>query len=484
MKKKKNFLRNAIILLFCLLMVISPLLILLPQAQGSYSARLATNAYQLGNDLEVTTIRLEMPEIPEGLSQFTLELHYDPAVFNRGSINTGAIYPSLGTKTNDSSGTITITYQGDPITSAGIGMSFELQLKANAPSGTTTVRGEFTEAKSGDTDISVSLTPVDITVKNQAPSANADATLSSLSLDGYSLSPNFSATTYNYTCSVPYEVSLIPVSAVQYSCAFDSTAVSVSVPDVLQVGENTITVHTTAQAGNTATYTITVTRLEQDYGLSQNNYLSSLTVGGTQVELSKDKTSYTVAFEKIPTDLQIQAVAEDENATVDVKKPSNNTVRIFVTAENKEIREYIIHLLETANEDAPQGSLQLLSITGAFDLPLQENVYNYTLVVPYEVTFLEIQGVPSREEDTVEITGGDALQVGENTVYITVTTPEEQTTQYTLQVTRLAEGESLTGQGDDGGSAPLWIRIVTYCMVLLAGVAIGGVVGFFVKIKF
>ena len=482
MKKKKNIMRNALIILFCVLLVLSPLMILLPQAQGSYSARLTTHSKQVANANEVVTVTLEMPEIPEGLTEFELVIHYDPNVFSRKTVNMEGIYSSLTNNNNDANGTITIDYKGDPVSEAGIGMSFSLTLKGNAPNGATSITGEFSNVKSSNGSVDLSLTPLSININQYTP-ANTDASLSSLSVEGYNLTPIFAASTYTYYCTVPYQVSLIPASSVKYACAYDSTSVSVSTPDVLQVGENTITVRTTAEAGNTATYTIVVTRQDRNNGLSQNNYLSSLTVGGTSVELSKDKTIYNVTFDQIPNNLQIDAQAEDEKATVDVKKPSNNTVRIFVTAENKETREYVVHLLETNSEDAPQGSLQLLSITGVFDLPLQENVYEYKLVVPYEVTSLDIQGLPSQEEDEVTVSGGDALQVGENTIYIIVTTPEAQTTQYTIEVTRLAEGVSLSDYNGDSG-APLWLKIVTYCMVLLAGVAIGAVVGFFVKIKF
>ncbi|MBQ9854067.1 MAG: cadherin-like beta sandwich domain-containing protein, partial [Bacilli bacterium] len=60
----------------------------------------------------------------------------------------------------------------------------------------------------------------------------------------------------------------------------------------------------------------------------------------------------------------------------------------------------------------------------------------YTAIVPNSVTSLEIEAVANDRGSKIKITGHDNLQVGENEVIITVTTPESISRDYIIKVTR------------------------------------------------
>lgn len=84
--------------------------------------------------------------------------------------------------------------------------------------------------------------------------------LKSLKINGYALNETFKANTLEYTANIPYEIEVITVQA----AAEDSDAkVKVSGNKDLKVGENTVTVTVSDNAGNTKTYKIVVTRDEE-----------------------------------------------------------------------------------------------------------------------------------------------------------------------------------------------------------------------------
>src|SRR5574344_2199823 len=85
--------------------------------------------------------------------------------------------------------------------------------------------------------------------------------LSGLSIDGYELSPSFSADTTEYTAEIKAETESIHINASKA----DSTASVTGAGDIaVSDGPNTIKIDVTAQNGNVKTYTITATVLELD----------------------------------------------------------------------------------------------------------------------------------------------------------------------------------------------------------------------------
>lgn len=98
-------------------------------------------------------------------------------------------------------------------------------------------------------------------LKVMDPALSGNANLSALTVSSGTLSPKFSASKTSYSVNVPNSVTRFTV----YATAADSGA-NVNVPATtnLKIGKNTINVLVTAPNGTQKTYTITVTRSEEE----------------------------------------------------------------------------------------------------------------------------------------------------------------------------------------------------------------------------
>ena len=150
-----------------------------------------------------------------------------------------------------SSGDLTAT-----VTGLDVGTQYDVQMRAFNASG----EGPWSPTRMGTTALS------------------DDATLSALTLSGARLTSAFKSGTTSYTASVGYTVARITVASttsnvnatVEFLDGDDNTLSTADTVQVdLSVGENTIKVEVTAQDGvATETYTITVTRTEEDLSLT------------------------------------------------------------------------------------------------------------------------------------------------------------------------------------------------------------------------
>lgn len=87
------------------------------------------------------------------------------------------------------------------------------------------------------------------------------------------------------------------------------------------------------------------------YNGESNNYLSSLSVNGYEIEPSfcKTNSTYFITVDDSVTTLEINATTEDENATISIYgnedlQDGENKVLISVTAENGNVRTYRIYV--------------------------------------------------------------------------------------------------------------------------------------------
>jgi len=104
-------------------------------------------------------------------------------------------------------------------------------------------------------------------VDKPADSGNPNATLKSLAVSGYSLTPSFHNATKNYSLIVPQGTDSISISA---EAASGSASVSGAGKVSLKVGTNTVKVTVTAQNGGAETYVLTVVREGESSGTPAN----------------------------------------------------------------------------------------------------------------------------------------------------------------------------------------------------------------------
>ena len=179
------------------------------------------------------------------------------------------------------------------------------------------------------------------------PSGNAN--LSGLSCGSYALSPSFSAGTTEYSVTVPYDVSRLPLD---YSAADGGANVSVS-GNQLSVGVNTVVLTVTAANGATRRYTISVTRQPDPTAtLSSDADLADLTPseGKLTPAFAPNITEYAVYVPYETTKLSLSATAKDSKA-LGVTQPDaalkqgDNVLTVTCTAEDGTTRDYTVHVV-------------------------------------------------------------------------------------------------------------------------------------------
>lgn len=213
---------------------------------------------------------------------------------------------------------------------------------------------------------------------------------------------------------------------------------------------------------------------------SGNNYLQSITlnVGNLVPEFYRETFEYTI--ENIPEDvmeMEISAVAEDERASISGLGPvtleeGENRLQISVTAENGNVREYVlvVNKKETIKEsDLRLSELEISKINrnGEFstlEIPFDKENFEYTVNVEEDIEDLDVKPTVEKEGIIVETTGDKNLQVGENNVTITLTSQDDETikTTYVIKVNREAAVETLSQVVKMNET---W-KVVTICILL------------------
>lgn len=188
------------------------------------------------------------------------------------------------------------------------------------------------------------------TTNSKVKSENAN--LNSLVLEGTDLAPEFKATTLEYTAIVGLDVENIKVVA---KTEDSEATVAVKGNKDLEEGENTITIVVEAEAGNTKTYTIKVTKtLDEE---KMNARLKSLIVQGFNIYPSFQNNiyNYNLNISEEILKLDISAETENEKATFIIEgndnlKNGDNLIKIIVTAEDGvTTNEYKINVFINSN---------------------------------------------------------------------------------------------------------------------------------------
>lgn len=120
--------------------------------------------------------------------------------------------------------------------------------------------------------------------ENKEEKKSSNASLGSLVISAGTLSPEFSASTKDYTATVDYSCSSLAVTA--NPADSKASVTSVTGNDSLEVGENTVSVVVTAEDGSTSTYNIVVTRRTEDAD-KQDNW-KKFDINGTEWTMVND----------------------------------------------------------------------------------------------------------------------------------------------------------------------------------------------------
>ncbi len=183
-----------------------------------------------------------------------------------------------------------------------------------------------------------------------------DSYLNSLVVNGATISPNFDKDVSSYTVIVPYDMEKLDIS---YVTSNNKAKVEIIGNDELQVGTNNVQVKVTAEDGSVRIYMINATRA----AFSAKNNLKILSANGFTLNPSfdKDRLEYNLKVKSNTDSLDLTAIAENENAKVEITgngnfKTGNNVVLIKVTDENGFTKYYQI------NVDKPEAAVMGMSL--------------------------------------------------------------------------------------------------------------------------
>ena len=147
--------------------------------------------------------------------------------------------------------------------------------------------------------------------KQEEKSSNAN--LKSLSIEGQKLTPDFSKDVTSYTLNVDKDIEKLDIKAE----AEDTKAtVQIAGNESIKEGENVVTVSVSAEDGTVKIYEIKVEKGKENKTLG----LSTLKIENTNIEqnFKTDLYNYEIDIKEDISKLEIEAIANDENATVEI----------------------------------------------------------------------------------------------------------------------------------------------------------------------
>ncbi|MBR3648136.1 MAG: hypothetical protein IKN59_07100 [Paludibacteraceae bacterium] len=249
------------------------------------------------------------------------------------------------------------------------------------------------------------------------PSDNA--LLDMIFLDGDSLN-GFQPAEENYTDTLAYTAVSLPV--VTWTKGDDQQTVA------MDVTGDVVTLTVTAGDGvTTQTYTITFVR-----ELCANNYLADLQLSGTTISgFDKDTLVYTITYpvgtsaDAFVRVADITAIPEDPTATVAVAQQDENTITIMVTAQNGDVRVYVITQTITLSDNA---FLKMIYLDGVELEGFDRLTFDYSRLLLQGAIMPDITAIPEDTLSDVFITLG---AVGDTT-YIYCVAQDGTEQRYTL----------------------------------------------------
>ena len=196
--------------------------------------------------------------------------------------------------------------------------------------------------------------------------------------------------------------------------------------------------------------TETIEISEESEVTSNNSKLKNLRLNheGITPVFSPDITEYYFLTEELSA-LEVTAIPENTNANVTISRNTNfkeglNTIVIEVTSPDKTSKtQYTIFVTKTKDLEKANANLEILAFENVTIEPeFANDIYQYHATVSNTTENLNILAIPERQNAKVEVTGGENLQYGNNTVNIQVVAENGYTIKrYTVNVYRRNEEE-------------------------------------------
>jgi hypothetical protein len=228
-----------------------------------------------------------------------------------------------------------------------------------------------------------------------------------------------------------------------------------------------IIARTTTQAATESTRAVVSTdTTTTTASKSSNTGIESLTINGTNIGYSNDKSEYTIKLPYGLSYVDVQLTLSDDKATYNINGASNisddesNQIVIDVTAEDGSTKEVIINVHRYSGEsnDCTLANIYMED----YDLNFDANTYEYKLRVKNNTKTLDLEVVPTDAlHAKYEVADNNALQ---NNSVVTINVKAEDGTLCVYKITVKKTGN-------------LWL-IILIIIIIVAALAGGGYAAF------
>ncbi len=378
--------------------------------------------------------------------------------------------------------------------------------------GTTTITAtpENGQMSNNKVDVPVAAQSVNIAINsgNNNNGNNGGGTTSksnNANLGNLGITPNdftgFRANKTSYSVTVPNNVSTINVYAKK---GHSGQTISGTGNKTLNVGNNTFNVVVTAEDGVTKkTYTINVTREGGDNtqtvtNQSNNADLKNLGIRPNDFSGFKaNKTEYSVEVPNEVENIEVYAVKGNDKQTITgtgnkTLTEGENTFNVVVTAEDGTTKKiYTINVRRKAKDETTEEKpteenpeedpleeifgLSELTVEGLNLNPeFKTDIYEYTLDLEEDKEKLDIITVSTEVNATIEVTGNEQLQNGENVITILVSNEAgDKTATYQITVNKKIKDENLMAEEQEKIKQEKQKKIIMLACSAVAVVIIG-----------
>ena len=173
---------------------------------------------------------------------------------------------------------------------------------------------------------------------------------------------------------------------------------------------------------------------------STDNTLKELKVNGKPVvNFSPNTYSYSFQVEQETTTANIEAVTNSSTATFTEKYGprsvgldyGDNTIEVKVLSASGAEKTYVLNIHRLDNRGTNNNLKQIILNSGKVKIDFDKNTLSYKIKT-YKLTSIEVVATPEDDKAQVKVEKDPNLQIGENTIKITVTSEDGKEKVYTI----------------------------------------------------